>query len=93
MTWSKDHTPEVHKDCERAYCSICEGGLMICTACGGAEGSLPTHCPQEPIPQDDQDRIYAGKLDFRNGFWIEASNGGKSSTHADHVESLKENPK
>jgi hypothetical protein len=28
-------------------CPVCEWRATICGTCGGAEGTLPTHCPQE----------------------------------------------
>lgn len=52
-------------------CQICDGGLFLCKVCGGLEGSLATDCPGEQITIEQQDAIYAGKLDFVEGRgWI-----------------------
>lgn len=56
--------------CRRAHCMFCDGGLGHCTVCDGFEGSLPTHCPGQKISEPDQQLIYKGTLDFRNGRWI-----------------------
>jgi len=47
------------------------GGLAWCKVCGGAEGSLPTHCPGEHMERRVEDRVYAGVLDFVDGEWIQ----------------------
>jgi hypothetical protein len=39
-------------------------GLVECTVCNGAEGSIPTCCPGRPMTGDEQDAVYAGTLDF-----------------------------
>jgi hypothetical protein len=57
--------------CERQHCPYCEGGLASCTVCDCAEGTLPSDCPGSPVSSADQDRIYAGRLDFTDGAWSE----------------------
>ena len=64
-----DHIPVVHKNCERSFCPICDGGLFLCSVCGCAEGATTDDCPGKLIDQDDLDLIYDGKLNFRNGEW------------------------
>ncbi len=59
-----------HYDDEMSYCAFCDGGLGSCTMCKGAEGSLPRECPRQEISTADQDLIYKGTLDFRDGQWI-----------------------
>lgn len=51
----RPHIYEKHESCERNACSICDGGLAHCTACGGFEGSLLDTCPgvQLTIAQHD----------------------------------------
>ena len=44
--------------------------LANCEVCFGAEGSLPTDCPGEPMTGEQQDAVYAGTLDFIDGEWI-----------------------
>jgi hypothetical protein len=61
-----------HHNCDHPGCMICEGGLALCERCGCLEGTIPTECPGEPVPSEKQDLIYAGKLDYRNGRWVEA---------------------
>lgn len=46
--------------------------LFCCTVCGGAEGSLPFHCPGVRMTVAQMDAVYAGTLDYRNGRWLTA---------------------
>ena len=46
-----------------------EHGLAHCKVCGGAEGSLPTDCPGERMTQLQEDAVYQGWLDFKDGVW------------------------
>jgi hypothetical protein len=56
--------------CDRDHgCPICDGGLALCTVCGGAEASLPHECPGYRMTADQEDAVQAGTLDFRNGDW------------------------
>lgn len=41
-----------------------EVALGLCRVCGGAEGTLPTNCPSRRLTPEEEDAIYAGKLDF-----------------------------
>lgn len=52
-TWAKD-TPE---------------GLGYCDVCHGAEGTLPTECPGEPMGTERGDLVYRAVLDFKSGRW------------------------
>jgi hypothetical protein len=65
-----DHAYVVHKNCEIDNCLICDGGLSNCTVCGGAEGSLPIHCPAILMTQEQSDQVYARTLDFYEGAWV-----------------------
>lgn len=47
---------------EDHHCPFCDGGLSACTVCGGAEGSLLTHCPGFRLTPEEQDAIYAGDV-------------------------------
>jgi hypothetical protein len=48
-----------------------ETGLGLCRTCGGAEASMPEHCPQRRMTTEEQDAVQAGELDFRRsqGGW------------------------
>lgn len=48
-----------------------EGKLAYCPTCGGAEGSLPEHCPQRRMTEDEEQAVMAGQLDYRRseGGW------------------------
>lgn len=48
-------------------CNWCS--LFVCATCGGAEASLPTHCPQERMDASRQDAVQARAVDFRDGQW------------------------
>lgn len=54
-------------DCEG--CFVCEGGLTSCETCGGAEASLPTHCPQVRMDSMQEMLVQQGSADFRDGCW------------------------
>lgn len=60
------HVPETHVGCQTVGCAICDGGLFCCVRCGGAEGSLPTDCPGEPMPEVVRDEVYRGQIDYRH---------------------------
>lgn len=70
-----DHT---YFDCAPFYlcqlksydCHYCDGGLKLCTVCGGAEGSLTTECPGVRMTEEQEDAVYkTGTLDFKDGKW------------------------
>ncbi len=55
----------IYKECEQP----CDGGLVVCTVCNGAEASLPKECPGESMSEDLQQRVINGDLDFQDGEW------------------------
>lgn len=68
--WAESgHVAVKHDDCQRNCCNVCDGGLTICARCGGAEGSLTTHCPGEPVSFDRDQNVYDGKIDYYQGQW------------------------
>lgn len=46
-----------------------EDGLENCLTCGGAEGSMPTHCPGRRLTSYELDQIYDGQRNFLHGLW------------------------
>lgn len=71
---------ECPKPCYTLYCQWCEGGLGMCTVCGGAEGTLPTQCPGVEMTQEQMDAIYLTRtLDFKDGKWIELKENNEQS--------------
>lgn len=52
------------------YRNVGDGGLAVCKVCRCFEGSLATECPGDPVSADQQDRIYAGEVDFTGGTWV-----------------------
>jgi hypothetical protein len=52
----------VGDDCEG--CFLCEGGLLLCTVCGGAESSAPTECPGRVLTQAECEWVSDGRVDF-----------------------------
>lgn len=64
------HIQVVHKNCQRLSCPICEGGLFQCSRCNSAEGATTSECPGEKMTWAQVDAVYAGKLDFRGGKWV-----------------------
>ena len=55
--------------CTSVECSICDGGLLWCTVCGGAERSLPQGCPGRKMTAEEEHEVYAGTLDYHGGTW------------------------
>lgn len=74
------HTPyHCQRPCTRNGCPYCDGGLLLCTRCGGLEGSLPSQCPGQRMARSTEEAVYAGYLEFRDGVWINAPSGGASN--------------
>jgi len=68
---SKEASCDCHKNPSRLSCNICDGGLSLCTVCGGAEGSLPTDCPGSRMSAELSESVYAGLADYRDGLgWL-----------------------
>lgn len=74
-------TPHVRFSCEcdSPACMFCEGGLFACEVCDSFEGATTTDCPGAKMTQAQRDLVYIGKLDFRDGEWIEAPSGSCGS--------------
>ena len=70
--------------CRKQYCQFCDGGLFSCTVCGGFEGSLPTDCPGVRMTEQQEQNIYAGQLDYREGRgWVTPDGTGNSMGDVD----------
>lgn len=65
------HIAVTHTGCTQPYCSIREGGLFLCSQCGSTEGATTSECPGERMTEAQIDLVYAGKIDFRGGKWVE----------------------
>jgi len=63
-----------HDRCVTSHCPICDGGLAVCRVCGGAEGSLPTHCPGRRMTREEDQDVLHARRDFRAGKWADGSN-------------------
>lgn len=75
------HVP-VGCECAETYCWICNADLYGCSVCGGLEGSLPTHCPGAPMTKDQDDDVYEGRIDYRDGQWINGVTIAMVHSHA-----------
>jgi len=73
-----DHVrAECKGNCDPYGCNLCN--LFICVICNGAEGSLPTDCPGVKMMEEQEQQIYAGKLDYRvDKGWIKPDGTGQS---------------
>lgn len=56
---------------EPRTCNYCDGGLALCTVCGGAEGSMPSECPGRSMTHREQELVFSGVTDFYDGSWHE----------------------
>jgi len=54
----RPHVWEKHEHCTKERCMICDGGLALCTVCGGFEGSLLDNCPGEQLTEEQHDWNY-----------------------------------
>lgn len=61
---------EQHK-CGAEFCSMCRGGLLLCTVCKSLGKEQPTECPGREMTSDECDQVYAGDLDYKNGIWVD----------------------
>lgn len=68
-TWFDDGHVPFNCRCDRTACMFCDGGLFACTRCASFEGATTTECPGESMTKEQQDSVYAGTLDFRDGEW------------------------
>lgn len=59
---------DVKCDCDKRaddfYCVFCETGLALCVVCGGAEASMPTHCPGKMMTDLQAEAVQAGVADY-----------------------------
>ena len=56
--------------CGQTGCVFCDGGLGVCTVCGGFEGTLTEECCSFPLNEYLQEAIYKGGLNYVKGQWI-----------------------
>lgn len=63
------HTFEKHDPCCESPCHICDGGLLHCTVCKGAESSLTTDCCERVLSSEEQIGVANGD-DYINGKWV-----------------------
>lgn len=71
--------------CEDERCFTCNGGLALCTICGGAEATLPTHCPGNRMTTEQQEAVQNKQNDYVNGAWISAPSSPASKQTVVHV--------
>jgi len=57
-------------NCGNPGCMFCDGGLFGCSVCGCFEGATTTECPGRKTTSEESDLIYNGKLDYKDGKWI-----------------------
>lgn len=57
-------------DCGPA-CYFCDDGLFGCSVCGSREGATTTHCSKKMMTGEQANLVYAGKLNYRGGVWLQ----------------------
>lgn len=71
-TTTSGHVPyDCSPDCSEPHCIYCQGGLLNCIVCGGAEAQAPSECPGVRMTPEQMDAVAARKLDFNGGKWVE----------------------
>ena len=61
----------VKHECDEVECMVCDGGLFVCTVCGGAEGALTTECCGRRMSGAEINDVFNGKKNFIFGRWME----------------------
>lgn len=56
--------------CNEQECPYCDGGLGLCTTCGGFDGSLTTDCCGHTVSDKLLQAVYAEGLDYKEGRWV-----------------------
>jgi hypothetical protein len=68
---SVDH--DYYASCDRrdcgGGCNLCT--LAVCKVCGLLEGALTTDCPGVDCWNERNEDVYAGRIDFVDGAWVE----------------------
>lgn len=54
----RPHAYERHTKCKIDHCMICDGGLAVCTRCGGLEGALLDNCPGVKLTAEQHEWNY-----------------------------------
>jgi len=67
------HTWVQHENCSKLFCPICDRSLGVCSVCGLTKGSLTTDCPGAGCWTEKSRDIYDGKIDFKDGKWVNDS--------------------
>jgi hypothetical protein len=64
--------PGTNAACDNGTCVFCKYELTACTRCYGLSegGSMTTDCCGEPLTADQSNNVEDGKLDYRDGVWI-----------------------
>lgn len=53
------------------HCIFCDGGLSMCTVCGGIESSLTSECVGHKLSEEILDSVYKEGKDYHHGQWHE----------------------
>ena len=57
------------RDCNKpGNCRYCDGGLLYCVVCGGAESELLKHCPGRRLNEEALSAISMGKIQSLDWF-------------------------
>lgn len=70
---TKDHhwtNPHLFTPCDRPGCMWCDGGLEYCAICNAFEGATPTECVGRMMTEAEEQQVYAKKIDYRDGHWV-----------------------
>ncbi len=65
-----NHKFLIHENCTKNNCLICDGGILVCIVCGGAEIELTEDCCERELTEDEKIKIAKKDIDFINGEWV-----------------------
>lgn len=71
------HVYEEHKNCTTPNCMICDGGLVVCIVCGGAEVELTSECCGTRMTIYQKEDRATGLIDYVNGKWVNVKERGQ----------------
>jgi hypothetical protein len=75
------HVLVVHNNCTDDHCPICDGGLCVCSVCGGADSSLTTECSGKIIPAWLETAVSNSYVDFIGGRWLITERGKQAANN------------
>src|SRR5574343_239954 len=76
---ARQHSFIAHIDCRTPDCPVCAGKVKNCVVCGGSHSefvnTLTTECHGKPLKHSELNKIAAGELDLKGGYFRNPKDG------------------